>query len=191
MNTLLGTIGGIEYYNDLIKHGDKLNASDMSTLISSHIILSSYKSLFEHINWSDELFMTWVREETGTKIDRPIVIVDPVDPVDEESKELSDLTVEEIEALKSSLNKFEDLQDKLDRNQTLADNETAEMTGLRLILDVFKTILDKEQDSDKEFIAWVREELSHERPVKQRDIPEIKELSADETNALLSTIGGI
>ena len=53
--------------------------------------------------------MTWVREETGTKIDRPIVIVDPVDPVDEESKELSDLTVEEIEALKSSLNKFEDL----------------------------------------------------------------------------------
>lgn len=109
MNTLLGTIGGIEYYNDLIKHGDKLNASDMSTLISSHIILSSYKSLFEHINWSDELFMTWVREETGTKIDRPIVIVDPVDPVDEESKELSDLTVEEIEALKSSLNKFEDL----------------------------------------------------------------------------------
>jgi len=45
------------------------------------------------------------------------------------------------------------------------------MTGLRLIVNVFKTILDKDDYSDKEFIYWVRQELNHERPVGPRDIP--------------------
>ena len=106
MNTLLGTIGAVEYYQDRIEQGDKLAASDMTTLISLHITVNAYKSLFEHENWSDELFMTWVREETGTKIDEPVVV--RPDPV-EDSKDLSDLTEEEIDALKISLNRFEDI----------------------------------------------------------------------------------